>query len=111
MDEPALNAILEKLDLLLRQAGPAPRFLSIASAAQFASLSEDSIRRLLERSALTAYRPVKGKVLIDRCELEQLILGSTTTPRTGRGIRSPVTLRNCPSANGCTGANGQERDP
>ena len=77
-----------KLDKLLAlQSAPPQRFLSVAHAATYADLSEDSIRRLIERGDLVGYRPVKGKVLVDRLELERLILGSTKQPATGRGIR------------------------
>lgn len=84
-----LQAIAERLDLLVERSHAAPqaRYLSIKSAAGYTELSEDSIRRMLERGDLTALRPVKGKILIDRQELDAVILGSTTRPRVGRGVR------------------------
>lgn len=54
----------------------APRFLSIDQAARHAGLSPKSIRRMLAAGKLTAYRPVKGRVLIDRLQLDQAILAS-----------------------------------
>ncbi len=82
------DAIHAKLDALARQSSAlAQRFLSVKSAATYADLSEDSIRRLIERGDLTAHRPVKGRILIDREELDRLITGSTRRPVNGRGIR------------------------
>ena len=83
-----LAAILDRLDQLQAElAKPLPRFLAVAAAAVYASLSEDVIRSLYARGDLTALRPVKGRVLIDRLELDGLILGSTDRPQNGRGIR------------------------
>jgi excisionase family DNA binding protein len=84
----SIQAIVERLDLLVERSHAAPqaRYLSIKSAAGYTELSEDSIRRMLERGDLTALRPVRGKILIDRQELDAVILGSTTRPRMGRGI-------------------------
>ena len=48
------------------------RFLSIASAARYADLSVESVRRLIAAGKLTALRPVKGKVLVDRRELDSV---------------------------------------
>jgi excisionase family DNA binding protein len=51
------------------------RFLSIDAAARYASLSAQSIRRWISAGRLKAHRP-GGKILIDRQELEDLILHS-----------------------------------
>ncbi|MGI6417254.1 MAG: helix-turn-helix domain-containing protein [Thermoguttaceae bacterium] len=83
-----LATIRESLDALLARTGPKPRFMTISSAAVYSDLSQDSLRRLLERGDLVAHRPVKGRILIDREQLDAVILGSTTRPRVGRGIRS-----------------------
>jgi excisionase family DNA binding protein len=77
---------------------PAKRFLTIKNAAAYADLSSDSIRSLLANGRLTALRAVRGRVLIDRLELEAFIGAATSRPRAGRGIR-----RNMPSQ---TSANG-----
>ena len=61
------------------------RFLTIRNAGKFADLSEETIRRLLASQKLTAHRPVRGRILIDRLELESLIKESVTNPRKGRG--------------------------
>jgi excisionase family DNA binding protein len=63
----------------------APRFLNVAGAAAHVGLSVRSIRNLLSAGKLVGYRPVRGRVLIDRMELEALVSSSTATPRVGRG--------------------------
>ena len=84
-----LKEIAAKLDELLtalsapRQAEQ--RFFGIDQAAAYSGLSADSLRRLIARGELTGLRPIKGKVLIDRGELDALILGSTRQPAKGRG--------------------------
>ena len=81
-----LEAIHAKLDALLAaQSAPTPRFLSVDHAAVYADLSQNSIRRMIGRGDLTGLRPTKGKVLVDRLELDRLILGSTRQPRNSRG--------------------------
>lgn len=78
-----LQAICERLDALLDRTPQ--RFLSLASAAAYCDLSEDSLRRLIERGDLTPHRPVRGKILIDRQQLDALILGSAGDVRGSRG--------------------------
>jgi excisionase family DNA binding protein len=51
------------------------RFLSIEGAAHYSSTSISTIRRWLREKKLRPHRPNR-KVLIDRAELEQLILAS-----------------------------------
>jgi excisionase family DNA binding protein len=81
-----LTLLHAKLDTLLERSSVAERrFLTVANAAQYADLSEESIRRLLASGKLTGLRPLKGRVLIDRRQLDALVLSSTTKPRTGRG--------------------------
>ena len=62
------------------------RFFGIGGAATYASLSKESIRRLLAAGKLTALRPVRGRVVIDRRELDAFILGAANQPRRGRGM-------------------------
>lgn len=81
-----LKAIAERLDALLERTPQ--RFLSLASAARYCDLSEDSLRRLIERRDLTAHRPVRGKILIDRMQLDALILGAAGEVRGSRGSSS-----------------------
>jgi excisionase family DNA binding protein len=85
-----LDALAEALARKLADqlATPAPRYLSVLQAARYAGLSADSIRNLLAGGKLKALRPVPGRVLIDRRELDAFILGSTSRPRRGRGIRN-----------------------
>lgn len=81
--------VIERLDRLLERIESPKRFLSVSSAARYCDLSEDSIRRIIERGDLTALRPVRGRVLIDRVELDAYMLSSTRQPRNGRGRRRP----------------------
>ena len=87
VDPAQIDALHAKVDRLLERTAQPQRFMSIRTAAAYADLSQDSVRRLLERGELTAYRPVKGKILVDRLELDGVILGSIRRPVTGRGIR------------------------
>lgn len=68
--------------------GAPQRYLTIKSAARYADLSEESVRRMISAGKLTAYRPVRGRVLIDRHELDSAIRSSTKAPRSGRGRTS-----------------------
>jgi excisionase family DNA binding protein len=61
------------------------RYLTIQHAAAYADLSADTIRSLISSDKLTGLRPVPGRVLIDRRELDALLASSTRTPRRGRG--------------------------
>lgn len=63
-----------------------PRWFGIAEATAYTRLSDSSIRRLLATGKLTAHRPVRGKILLDRFELDSYIAGSTLQPRKGRGL-------------------------
>lgn len=80
-----VQATLQRLE---SREGIPQRFLTIRSAARFADLYEESIRRLIASQKITAHRPVRGRVLIDRLELESLIRESIKTPRRGRGRKS-----------------------
>ena len=67
-------------------AGPR-RWLGVKEAATYTGLSEGSIKSLLSSGKLTSHRPVRGRVLIDRIELDSVIASSTASIRKGRGIR------------------------
>jgi hypothetical protein len=69
---------------------PAPRYLTVAAAAEYVCLSQDSIRAMLDARRLTPLRPVAGRIVIDRRELDAVIQSSTRRPRTGRGIRQAM---------------------
>lgn len=84
-----LRELLEELTSLLKQGRLADKgFLTIKNAAKYSDLSEETVRRLLSSGKLTALRPVKGRILVDRLELEAYIRTCTSTPRTGRGRHS-----------------------
>lgn len=74
--------ILRRLDALQ---GPAPAYFTVRQAAVYTSLSQESIRQLIERRDLTALRPVRGRILIAKRELDDLVLGSTRRPVNSRG--------------------------
>ena len=81
-----LEALDAKLDALLERTGTADRrFLTVDSAAAYCDLSPESIRRLLASGKLTALRAVRGRVLIDRNQLDSYVLGCDSRPRSGRG--------------------------
>jgi excisionase family DNA binding protein len=69
----------------------ARRFFTVAQAATYTALSEDSIRAMLAGGKLTALRPVRGRILIDRRQLDAVVLSSTGRLRTGRGIHTKPT--------------------
>lgn len=73
--------------LLSTASQPTPRWLSVDGAAAYAGLSPVSIRRLLKRGVIRAHRPIKGKILIDRIELDSVVSTAVAEVRKGRGIR------------------------
>ena len=88
MSTPTLESIAETLEALLeRTAVSDQRFFTIDGAARYAGLSAESIRRLLSAGKLQPLRPLKGRILIDRVQLDSFILSATSRPRTGRGLR------------------------
>lgn len=64
------------------------RFFGVIGAAAYTDLSAKSIRRLLAAGKITGLRPIRGRVLIDRLQLDELILGADSNTRGGRG-RTP----------------------
>jgi excisionase family DNA binding protein len=78
--ERIVDRLLDRLATLT-----AKRYLSVSEAASYSSLSTDTIRALLAARKLTALHPVKGRVLVDKRELDALVLSSTRQPRQGRG--------------------------
>ena len=86
-DAATLSAIHAKLDALVHAAEAGQqRFFTVASAARYADLSSKSIRRLVASGSLQALRPCRGRILVDRTQLDSLILGATGRPRKGRGL-------------------------
>jgi hypothetical protein len=82
-DDALVAVPLIDLQRLIGQANA--RWLPLDRARDYGGLSVPSLRRLIASGKLTAHRPVKGRVLIDRFELDTLIGGATSTPRKGRG--------------------------
>ena len=83
LDVDALAAALA--DRIGAAVGAAQRFFSVRQAAEFTGLSTDSIRHMLTGGRLTPLRPVAGRVVIDKKELENVILASTGRPARRRG--------------------------
>ncbi len=88
------EAIARKLDAILEAVSTPPRrWLSVRSAAAYSDLSEESLRRLIDAGKLTGYRPLRGKLLIDRYELDALIARSTAAARGSRGAAAATRPR------------------
>ncbi len=86
MTPDALQTIEAKLDQLLSAStAPTPQFLSIDGAAAWCSLSPRSIRNLIAAGRLTPLRPCRGKILVDRQQLESVIRAADEKPRRSRG--------------------------
>jgi excisionase family DNA binding protein len=65
-----------------------PRWLSVEAAARYTSLGQKSIRNLVANGTLTPSRAVRGKVLIDRLQLDAALSAECGRRlRKGRGIR------------------------
>jgi excisionase family DNA binding protein len=86
--EARLEAIERKLATLLERTATFGdrRFLKVSEAANYSGLSEESLRRLLAAGKLTSHRPVAGRVLVDRRQLDALILASHQLPQKRRGV-------------------------
>jgi len=75
-----LDTIIQKLDVLLARDSTIRRFLPVGDAARYAGVSVESIRRMLANGQLTQLRPVPGRVVVDREQLDSAIL-ATAQPR------------------------------
>lgn len=87
-DAPTIVDVLDRLDALTARldAGPT-RYLSIAAASVYAGVSDDTIRRALSRGDLTALRPARGRVVVDKLEIDAWLRGTAgVTLRRGRGM-------------------------
>jgi excisionase family DNA binding protein len=51
----------------------AQRYAAVAEVAAYTGLSEGTIRTLLATGALTTFRPVPGRILLDLHEVDRLI--------------------------------------
>ena len=75
---------------------PLARYLSVSDTSAYSGLGEPTIRRLLRTGMLTAYRPVPGRVLVDRAELDRLFLDSVGRRGTrGAHLHDMTARRNC----------------
>lgn len=64
------------------------RYLTVENAAAYSDLSTKSIRRMIQSGKLTAFRPVRGRILIDKQELDAVIRNSASQRQGGRGLRA-----------------------
>jgi hypothetical protein len=69
--EPELSAV--------RNAELQPRWLPLEAAAPYSGVGVKSLRRLISAGKLTAHRPVKGKIVLDRLEIDSYIGGAVAT--------------------------------
>jgi excisionase family DNA binding protein len=60
-----------------------PRWMSLAAAAAYSSLSRRTISRMIEAGRLQAHKPNGGRVLIEKRQLHEVIRRSTMAPRSG----------------------------
>lgn len=65
-----------------------PEWMAVATAARYTDLSEASIRRLISSGVLRAHRVLRGKISIERRELDDVIRAATGVVRHGRGLNS-----------------------
>lgn len=57
------------------------RYLSLSGAADYTSMSQSSLRRLIRTGELTGFRPAgAGKILVDAHELDALLRRSAGRP-------------------------------
>lgn len=73
-------------DLVNKPSPQAPGFMSFEEAEQYSSLSVKTLRRLAAAGKLVAYRPVRGRCLLDRAELSAFIRSTANA----RPRRRPV---------------------
>ena len=93
IDVPATADHLDRIEGLLRQLVDDqgtrwPEWMGIATAARYSDLSEASIRRLISSGKITAHRILRGKISIERRELDDVIRIATGSIRVGRGLNS-----------------------
>lgn len=81
----SLENLSQRIDQLERRSSLAPRWLSLTDAAEYTSLSIESLRRLMAAGKIQPRRPVRGKVILDRLELDAFIASSTAKPKHSRG--------------------------
>jgi excisionase family DNA binding protein len=70
-----LESIDRKLDALLAGTVEGTRYYSVGQAATYTGLSRDSIRKLIDKGAIQALRPVPARIVIDKLELDKYMAG------------------------------------
>ena len=71
-----LESIADKLDQLLeRQATPA-RWLPIPADVAYSGVGRETLRKMLRDRRLTAYRPSPRRVVVDREQIDRVILAT-----------------------------------
>ena len=58
---------------LAAQRKPDGRWMDLKQAAEYASLSSKSVRRIVQSGALRAHRPVAQKIIIDKRDLDDYL--------------------------------------
>lgn len=94
MTSPSIEQLDAKLDRLIETLGNHAagerRWFGVEQAAEHMAISEESVRRLVSSGRLTAYRPVAGRLVLDRRQCDAVIMAATRRPATGRGRRKAV---------------------
>ncbi len=70
-------------DLAQRLDSPTQRFLGVATAAVYCGVSPKTIRKAIEKGDLTALRPARGRIVIDRQEIDLWILATAGARHVG----------------------------
>jgi excisionase family DNA binding protein len=60
-----------------------PRYLTLQAASRYSGLAVPTLRALVARQTLTAYRPLKRRVLLDALELDRFLAESKGGSRVG----------------------------
>lgn len=79
-----LNRIESQLASLATSSKVQPEWMSPADAAIYSGLSIDSIRRLIYAGKVSGRRPVAGRLVINRRELDDYVRSSDGPSATGR---------------------------
>jgi excisionase family DNA binding protein len=81
-----LDMLTRLSELLERHEARWPRWLSVDLAAEYCSSSPSTIRRAIRSGRISAHRLCRGKILVDRLELDAVLTAATGYLRAGRGL-------------------------
>jgi hypothetical protein len=82
----AVGRLLERVDAAPAQWG---RFLKLDDAERYSGVSIKTLRRMIAAGKLVPLHPVKGRVVVDRLNLDAAILETAMKRfRNGRGVRT-----------------------